>query len=149
MMLPLGASLPDDDAANQWRFQLNRFVQDYQVALAAIAWGLQQEWQDADAILGIDLLPQAHFICASRSQLEILNQKVDNQVQEILGILDGYDPQTEVTILAIGPGQLKLLFFKPNSPPQACFEQETRTLDTLITELEEILQKILSIFSVR
>ena len=38
---------------------------------------------------------------------------------------------------------LKLLFFKPNSPPQACFEQETRTLDTLITELEEILQKMI------
>lgn len=145
MLLPLGASLPDDDADHQWRFQLNRFVQDYQVALAALAWGLYQEWQDPDSILGIDLLPQPHFICFSRSQLEILNQKVDNQVQEILGILDGYDPQIEVPILAIGSGQVKLLFFKPHPSPQDCFKASAQDLDTLIANLEVILGKMIQL----
>ncbi len=99
-MLPLGTTLPDD-AENQWRFQLDEFAKANRPNLAALAWGFRQEWADTDNHLGIDLEPQPHFVSCAKDAVEKLNQRVDSKLQEILGILDGYDPETEVAIIAI------------------------------------------------
>ncbi|MGL5034186.1 MAG: beta-carboxysome assembly chaperone CcmS [Microcystaceae cyanobacterium] len=140
-MLPLGVSIPDD-AANQWRFQLDDFVKVHEQALAALAWGLQTEWQDDQAFLGIDLLPSPHFICWEYADLVVLNDKVQNKIQEILGIVANYDRRREVLLLAIASGQLKLLFFEPALSPAESFEQYNGDLDHLIKELEAALAKI-------
>jgi len=45
-----------DDPANQWRYQLDQFVQENQQELAGLMWGLLSEWgEDAQETLGIDL----------------------------------------------------------------------------------------------
>lgn len=139
-MLPFGQTLPDD-TANQWRYQLDQFVKANQSHLAALAWGFRQEWADTDNSLGIDLKPQPHFISCSRDALEKLNQQVDNQLQEILGILDGHNPETEVVIIAIGEGQVKLIHFEANPSPPECFNQLGADLDGLIATLETELQQ--------
>ena len=140
-MLPLGVSIPDD-RANQWRFQLDDFVKVHQRSLAALAWGLQTEWQDEQAFLGIDLLPYPHFIRYHYPDLEALNRKVQNQIQEVLGVIAGYDRQREVAILAIASGQVKLLFFEPELAPVDCFEENNGEIDRLIAELEAALGQI-------
>jgi len=33
-----------DDPANQWRYQLDQFVQENQQELAGLMWGLLSEW---------------------------------------------------------------------------------------------------------
>ncbi|MCU0537658.1 MAG: hypothetical protein MUD14_27545 [Hydrococcus sp. Prado102] len=135
-MINLG-NRPPNDEANQWRYLLDEFVEENQQALAALAWGLLQEWGDNKDSLGIDLKPKPHFVCCSRTSLEQLNRKVNRKIQEILGILDGYDPETEVAIVGIGEGQLKLIHFEPDPPPPVCFEQIEADLDVLIGQLEE------------
>ncbi|WP_172957468.1 beta-carboxysome assembly chaperone CcmS [Aphanothece sacrum] len=132
-------TVPPDDQANQWRYQLDKFVQDNQQSLAALAWGLKLEWGENKDVLGIDLKPQPHFICCSRQAIEDLNKKVDRQIQEVLGILDGYNPQEEVAIIGIGTGQIKLIHFKSNPSPPLCFEQIPNNLDELIQKLEQFM----------
>jgi len=71
-----------DDPANQWRYQLDQFVQENQQELAGLMWGLLSEWgEDAQETLGIDLKPQPHFVCCSREALEKLNRKVNCKIQ--------------------------------------------------------------------
>lgn len=144
MMLPLGTTLPDD-AANQWRFQLDDFVKANRHQLAALAWGFHQEWTDTDNHLGIDLEPQPHFVSCAKNAIEKLNQRVDDKLQEILGILDGYDPEIEVAIIAIAKGQIKLIYFQPDPSPSECFVNLGSDLDSLIVELETKLQKSVSL----
>jgi hypothetical protein len=144
MMLPLGTTLPDD-AANQWRFQLDEFTKANRHQLAALAWGFHQEWTDMENHLGIDLEPQPHFVSCPRDAVEKLNQRVDSKLQEILGILDGYDPETEVAIMAIAKGQIKLIYFQPDPSPSECFENLGSDLDSLILELETKLQKTVTL----
>lgn len=139
-MLPFGKTLPDD-ATNQWRYQLDQFVKANQSQLAALAWGFRQEWADTNNSLGIDLKPQPHFIRCTRDALEKLNQQVDNQLQEILGILDGYNPETEVVIITVGEGQVKLIHFEANPSPPECFNQFGTDMDGLIATLETELQQ--------
>lgn len=141
MMLPLGVSLADD-AANQWRFYLDDFVKEYPTELAAIAWGLAQEWQDPLAFLGLDLLPQPHFIRYTYQDLENFNQRVGNHLQEVLGIVKNHDRETEVAILVLGPGQVKLLFFQPPLSPQQCWAQLAQDLETLQQTLETHLSRL-------
>jgi hypothetical protein len=141
MMLPLGVSLPDD-TANQWRFYLDDFVKNYQTELAAIAWGLAQEWQDPTAFLGLDLLPQPHFIRYDDEELENFNRRVGNHLQELVGIVKNHERETEVAILVLGPGQVKLLFFQPPLSPRQCFEQLAQELDTLQQTLETHLSRL-------
>jgi hypothetical protein len=138
-MINLGTRPPEDEA-NQWRYILDDFVEEHWQALAAVAWGLRQEWEDSKDVLGIDLKPKPHFIRCSRSALEQLNRKVGRKIQEILGIVDGYDPATEVVAIAIGNGQLKLIFFQPDLSPQTCFEQIEGNLDVAIAQLEKQLE---------
>ena len=137
-MIHFGDS-PPDDVANQWRYQIDRFVQEHQTDLAALAWGLLQEWGDSRDALGIDLQPQPHFIRCSRQAIEELNQKVDRKIQEILGIIDNYNPQEEVAILAIGQGQIKLIHYQSDPPPPVCFDEKQKNLESLIETLETIM----------
>ncbi len=134
-MLPFGTEIPQD-AANQWRFQLDQFVQGHQTALAAIAWGLRQEWQDPQQYLGLDLDPSPHFIRCTYDDLERLNLQVNRQIQEIIGILGNHNPETEVAILAIAQGQFKLIYFQPAQSPARCFDQWHHDLDAVLTDIE-------------
>ena len=52
-MFDLGDNRPE--LAEKWRSQLDFFVDDYQVELAALAWGLKQEWKEDGDVLGIDI----------------------------------------------------------------------------------------------
>jgi predicted HTH transcriptional regulator len=127
-----------DDPANQWRYQLDQFVEENQEQLAALMWGLLTEWgEDSQEILGIDLKPQPHFICCSREALDKLNRKVNHKIQEMLGIIDRYNPSEEVAIVAIGDGQVKLIYFQPDPSPPECFDRLEIDLDTLIQQLEQ------------
>ena len=131
---------PPRNAENEWRFQLDRFVQENQKQIAALCWGLQQEWGDSNDILGIDLKPTPHFVACSREAIEALNQQVDQQLREVLGVLDGYRSEKEVVLIGIGDGQIKLINFQPEPPPPECFEVE-EDLDTLIDKLEQRLSE--------
>lgn len=136
--MQFGNSQPPE-ANSIWRQQLDQFVQANQQALAAIAWGLRQERSDRDETLGIDLKPTPHFVCCAKEAIEILNRKVNNELQEILGIIDGHNPEQEVVILGIGEGQIKLIHFQPDPSPAQCFEQLGSDVAPLITQLEEQL----------
>jgi hypothetical protein len=133
--------LPDDEA-NRWRYQLDQFVEENQQDLAALAWGLAEEWGNSQETLGIDLKPQPHFVCCPREAVEKLNRKVNKKLQEILGIIDGYQPTQEVVILGIGDGQIKLIHFQPDPPPPICFEEFGGDLDSLIQQLEQRLREL-------
>ncbi|ELS05372.1 hypothetical protein Xen7305DRAFT_00051150 [Xenococcus sp. PCC 7305] len=123
----------------KWRWQLDNFVDDHEQKLAALAWGLQQEWEKPDDILGIDIKPQPHFVACTKESLEKLNKRTKGHIQEILGLIDGYQREQEVLILAIGDGQVKLLHFQPQTSPPECFLAENKDIDGLITFLESAL----------
>lgn len=130
-------STGSNQGANNWRHQLNEFVKKNQQELAALAWGLMQQRGDRDDTLGIDLEPKPHFVYCPRNAIEALNNKVDNQLQEILGILDAHNPKQEVLLIGIGNGQIKLVQFEPEPPPPDCFEQVATDTDTLLDRLEK------------
>lgn len=134
-------SLSPDNRENSWRYQLNEFVEVNQQKLAALFWGLLQEWGNNQDTLGIDLKPKPHFVCCSRESIEQLNHQVGKRLQEILGILDGYNPEEEVVIIVIGEGQIKLINFQPEPSPAECFKLVGVDLDTLIQQLEQSLAK--------
>lgn len=126
-----------DRGENNWRRQLNEFVKENQQELAALAWGLLQERGETSDTLGIDLEPQPHFVYCPRHAIEALNNKVDNQLQEILGILDAHDPKQEVLLIGIGNGQIKLVQFEPEPSPPDCFEQVGTDVNSLLDRLEQ------------
>lgn len=138
-MFDLGNNRPEI-AAQKWRSQLDLFVNDHEQQLAALAWGLQQEWADEKEVLGIDLKPEPHFIACSQASLEKLNRNTRGQLQEILGIVDNYARETEVVIVAIGEGQVKLINFQPNTSPPDSFAANG-DIDQLIATLETALAK--------
>ena len=137
-MFDLGDNRPEI-AAQKWRSQLDLFVSDYELQLAALAWGLKQEWGESDDVLGIDLQPAPHFVACSRDSLEKLNRNTRGIVQEILGIVDNYDPTLEVVIVGIGEGQVKLINFQPKTTPPDCFTNTEGDIDSLINILETAL----------
>ena len=137
-MFNLGDNRPEI-AAQKWRSQLDLFVTDYEQPLAALFWGLKQEWGESDDVLGIDLQPIPHFVACSQESLEKLNQNTKGRIQEILGIVDGYDRATEVVIVVIGEGQVKLINFQPQQTPAECFAATDGDLDELIKTLEAAL----------
>ena len=137
-------NLDPQEAKDSASAQLDRFVQEHQLSLAALVWGLRQEWEEEQAVLGIDLKPQPHFVRCSRRDIEELNHKLDSKIQEVLGILDGHDPEQETIIISIGDGQIKLIYFQPNLQPSACFAQLDHDLDALIEQLEERLISIVA-----
>ena len=137
-MFDLGNNRPEI-AEQKWRSQLDFFVTDYEQELAALAWGLKQEWGESDDVLGIDLQPTPHFVACSQESLEKLNRNTRGIIQEILGIVAGHDPESEVVIVGIGEGQLKLINFQPKSTPAECFAAEQQDIDRLISTLEVAL----------
>lgn len=137
-MFNLGSNRPEI-AAQKWRSQLDRFVDEYETRLAALTWGLQQEWNNDDKILGIDLKPTPHFVACTKTDLEKLNHNTRRQLQEILGIVDGYHRETEIVIIAIGEGQVKLIHFQPQISPPDCYREISDDLDRLIEILESAL----------
>ena len=142
-MFDLGNNRPEI-AQQKWRSQLDSFVIDYESQLAALAWKLRQEWEESNDVLGIDLKPQPHFVACSYENLEALNKNTRGQLQEILGIVDGYDPEIEVVVVAIGEGQVKLINFQPQSVPSKCFAKTDGDVDKLIATLEDNLARYIT-----
>jgi len=130
-------STPPESGDNKWRQQLNQFVKANQQELAALAWGFWIENGDSNGTLGIDLKPTPHFVYCPREAIETLNNKVENQLQEILGILDAHKPEKEVLMIGIGSNQIKLIQFEPEPPPAICFEQVAADVNTLVKRLEQ------------
>lgn len=126
-----------DGKENNWRYQLNKFVKANQKELAALAWAFWLMQGDRQDILGIDLKPTPHFISCPKAELEKLNQNVDNHIQEVLGVVDGYDANKEVVIVAIGNSQIKLIQFLSDPPPPMCYEEIAADVDSLVQLLEQ------------
>ncbi|HHP7232845.1 MAG TPA: hypothetical protein ACFCUY_18555 [Xenococcaceae cyanobacterium] len=131
----------NNQVQEKWRWQLDNFVEENEAKLSALAWGLQQEWNDKTSLLGIDLKPQPHFVCCSGESLTKLNQNTKGRLQEILGLIDGYQPEKEVLIIAIGEGQVKLIHFQPDVTPPDNFEAESCDIERLIEDLETVLRE--------
>lgn len=134
------SSIQPESPDNKWRQQLNQFVKANQQELAALAWGLFLEKGDDDT-LGIDFEPTPHFVFCRRQAIEILNNKVENQLQEILGVVDAHKPEKEVLIIGIGNNQIKLIQFEPEPPPPVCFEQVAADVNILLKRLEQRLNQ--------
>lgn len=134
-MNKLNTNLPNKDK-NNWQHQLNKFVRNNQKELAALAWGLHLEKGETDETVGIDLKGTPKFVYCSKAAIETLNRNVDGKIQEILGLIDGYKPELEVLMIAIGDGQIKLVYFQPEISPPDCFEQLGQDVDNLLEILE-------------
>ena len=132
---------PQPQGEEGWRQQLDRFVQAHRQELAALAWGLFLEKGESDDTLGIDLEPSPRFVFCPKAAIETLNSNVNNQIQEILGFIDGHKPEKEVLIVGIGSGQIKLIQFEPNPTPPECFEQVALDVDSLLERLEQSLSE--------
>ena len=132
-----------DKPEDKWKRQLDRFAQEHQQELAALSWGLFQERGESDDTLGIDLQLTPHFVYCPKSAIEELNRKLENHIQEILGIIDAHQAEKEVLIIGIGNDQIKLIQFEPDPPPPACFEQVGKDIDTLLEHLEQHLKEFL------
>ena len=137
-MFKLDSNLPNQKK-NNWGYQLDNFVRSHEQDLAALAWGLYLEWDKSEDLLGIDLQPKSHFVRCSRQAIEELNENVNCNLQEVLGILDGLKREEEVAAIAIGDGQIKLIHYQPQLPPSVCFQQAEGNIDKLIEELEDSL----------
>jgi len=134
---------PLNQNQNNWQHQLDKFVKANQKELAALAWGLNLEQGETDKTIGIDLKGTPKFVYCSRAAIETLNRNVDDKIQEILGLIDGYKPEVEVLMIAIGNGQIKLVYFQPEVSPPNCFEQLSQNVDALLEILETGMSKSL------
>ena len=72
-MFDLGDNRPE--LAEKWRSQLDFFVDDYQVELAALAWGLKQEWSEDGDVLGNRSATHSSFCCLFSRQSQQTEQK--------------------------------------------------------------------------
>ncbi|MBW4689820.1 MAG: hypothetical protein KME40_33205 [Komarekiella atlantica HA4396-MV6] len=131
-----GSTQPES-GDNKWRRQLDKFVKANQPELAALFWGLWLENGDSQGTIGIDLQPTPHFVYCPKEQIEKLNTKVENRLQEILGIVENHKPEIEVVMIGIGSGEIKLIQFAPEPAPPACFEQLGKDVDGLLELLEQ------------
>lgn len=132
---------PSSAADEVWKARTDQFAQAHQQELAALAWGIYQQAPDSTDTLGIDIKPPARFVTCGREALDRLNQDVGSHLQEMLGIRDNYNPETEVLLLVIGEGQLKLIYFEPEQTPADCFAQLGLTVAELMDQLEADLQQ--------
>ncbi|MCC5617267.1 hypothetical protein LC605_19700 [Nostoc sp. CHAB 5836] len=131
-----GSTQPES-GDNKWRRQLDKFVKGNQQELAALFWGLWLANGDSQGTVGIDLQPTPHFVYCPKEQIENLNIKVENRLQEILGIVENHKPEVEVVMIGIGKGEIKLIQFAPKPPPPICFEQAGKDVDGLLEVLEQ------------
>ncbi|MBW4642262.1 MAG: hypothetical protein KME23_04475 [Goleter apudmare HA4340-LM2] len=121
----------------KWRRQLDKFVKENQQELAALFWGLWLENGNSQGTIGIDLQPTPHFVYCPQAEIEKLNNKVENRLQEILGIFENHQPEVEVVMIGIGKGEIKLIQFAPEPPPPNCFQQIGKDVDGLLELLEQ------------
>ncbi len=129
---------------NNWRRLFDKFVKANQPELAALFWGLWLENGDTQGTIGIDLQPQPHFVYCPKEAVKNLNERVENRLQELLGIIENNKPETEVLMIGIGKGEIKLIQFAPEPSPQVCFEQVGKDVDSLLESLEErIIEQII------
>ena len=135
IMMEFNNNLPNQNK-NNWQHQLDKFVKSHHKELAALAWGLHLEKGETDETIGIDLKGTPKFVYCSKAAIETLNRNVDGKIQEILGLIDGYKPELEVLMIAIGDGQIKLIYFQPEISPPNCFEQLGQNFDALLEILE-------------
>ncbi|BAZ03696.1 beta-carboxysome assembly chaperone CcmS [Calothrix sp. NIES-3974] len=134
------ASNPSPTSDSKWQHQLDRFVKDHQRNLAALAWGLWLENQRNQGTIGIDLKPKPpRFVYCPDEAIQKLNDNVENRLQEILGLIEHYNPEIEVLMIAIGNEQIKLIYFQPDTPPPQCFAEIAKDIDTMLTEIETLL----------
>ncbi|MEH1783007.1 MAG: hypothetical protein V7K67_24760 [Nostoc sp.] len=131
-----GNSQPES-GDTKWRRQLDKFVKANQQELAALFWGLWLANGDSQGIIGIDLQPTPHFVYCPKEQIENLNIKVENRLQEILGIVENHQPDVEVVMIGIGKGEIKLIQFAPEPAPPICFQEVGKDVDGLLDVLEE------------
>ncbi|WP_448565154.1 beta-carboxysome assembly chaperone CcmS [Trichothermofontia sp.] len=120
---------PHSPLQKAWVRQLETFVRKQQHALAALNWALYLEQGPDKDTIGIDFEPTPHLVFCRRDAIATLNEQVNNQLREIIGILNGHKPEQEVFILGIGPGQsceFKLIQFQPDPAPPTCYEQRSR-----------------------
>jgi len=133
-------SIPQPETEdNKWRRQLDKFVKNNQPELAALFWGLWLENRNSQGTIGIDFQPTPHFVYCPQSEIEKLNDRVENRLQEILGIIDNHKPETEVVMIGIGKGEIKLIQFAPKSSPETCFDEIGKDVDGLLDLLEQRL----------
>ncbi|MGC9506053.1 beta-carboxysome assembly chaperone CcmS [Baaleninema sp.] len=128
---------PQNTEDRKWREQLDRFVKANTIEIAALAWDLHQRNPDSHEYLGIDIAPKPHFITCTREALATLNQKVDNRLREMMGVVDNHNPEIEVLLIAIGNGQIQAVQYQPQPTPPECFEETDADIDTLIDRLEQ------------
>lgn len=117
--------------------QLDRFVKENQPELAALFWGLWLQNGSSQGTIGIDLQPTPHFVYCPQAEIERLNNKVENRLQEILGIIENHKPEIEVVMIGIGKGEVKLIQFAPEPTPPTHFEQIGKDVDELLELLEQ------------
>ncbi|MDT9340660.1 hypothetical protein VV11_014925 [Trichodesmium erythraeum 21-75] len=143
-MMTFNNNLPQKNQ-NNWQHQLDKFVKANQKELAALAWGLKLEKGETDDTIGIDLKETPKFVYCSKAAIETLNRNVDGKIQEILGLIDGYKPEIEVLMIAIGDSQIKLVYFQPEISPPNCFEQLGHNLDALLEILETGMSQFINL----
>ncbi|MEA5573179.1 hypothetical protein [Calothrix sp. UHCC 0171] len=132
---------------SQWRYQLDRFVKEHQQELAALSWALWQENGNSQGTIGINLAPTPHFVYCPNTAIEQFNVKVDNRLQEIMGLIKHHKPEVEVLMIGIGKDQVKLIYFEPQPEPPTCFTEVGKNLDTLLDELEAKLVNSLTLIN--
>ncbi len=123
--------------SNQKR-KLNQFVRENKSDLTDLTLSLRKEWGETKDFLGIDLLPRPHFVRCTREALETLNQKVDSKIQEILGILDGYKSNEEIVIIAIGKGEIDLIYYEVDFSKVSSPNNLDELIEILETKMTEI-----------
>jgi hypothetical protein len=131
---------PPEKPEDEWRRILADFAKTNDRDLAALSWGLWQDKQLEENVIGIDMIPTPHFIYCPKSAIAQLNTNVDNRLREVLGILDGFNPEKEVLIFGICDGQIKLINFETEPPPPECFTEVGADINTLLDRLEARLQ---------
>jgi hypothetical protein len=129
----------------KWRRQLDKFVKENQQELAALFWGLWLENGKNQGTIGIDLQPTPHFVYCPQAAIEKLNDKVENRLQEILGIIENNQPEIEVVMIGIGQGEIKLVQFAPEPTPPDCFQQIGQNVDELLVVLEKRMSEQINI----
>lgn len=133
---------PHDPKHWPWQEKLAKFVADHKPDLAALAWVVAHNQGETPGLIGVDFEPTPHLVFCSVEAIAALNQKVENQLQEILGLIDGYQPDKEVLLLGIGSRddlKIKLVQFEPDPTPPACYEALTVEPEALWQQLESNL----------
>lgn len=140
-MMNLPGTHPSEKAEDRWRYELADFAKANQHELAALSWALWLENEHNDSAIGIDLEPTPHFVYCPKSAILKLNENVSNRLQEIVGVVEGFNPEKEVLLVGLNKGQIKLIEFETQPPPPECFDRVDMDVDALLERLENRLKE--------